>query len=103
MIDEKFARQRTYRNNINRYHRLLKPTFQSSSANSSRRIGQKVADDRETQARPKVVGLRLPPIYAGPTSSSGADRPYEGRRPTTMGILCGPAASIKESASTLLR
>ena len=68
------------------------------------RIGQKVADDRETQARPKVVGLGLSPIcHAGPTSSSGSGRPYEGRRSTAMGILCGPAASIKKSASTLLR
>jgi hypothetical protein len=69
-----------------------------------RRVGQKMADDREAQARPKVVGLRLSSIcHAGPTSLSGAGRPYEGRRPTTMGILCGPAASIKNSASTLLR
>ncbi len=69
-----------------------------------RRVGQKVADDREAQARPKVVGLRLSPIcHAGPTSLSGAQRPYEGRRSTATGILCGTAASIKKSASTLLR
>ena len=46
---------------------------------SRRRIGQKVADDREAQARSKAVGLRLWSIWlAGPTSASGAGTPYEG-------------------------
>ena len=33
IIEEKFARQRTYRNNINRYRGLLRRSFQRLSAN----------------------------------------------------------------------
>jgi hypothetical protein len=33
MIEEKIARQRTYRNNINRFVGCLRPSFQRLSAN----------------------------------------------------------------------
>jgi hypothetical protein len=66
MIDENFARLRTYRNNINRY-RQLQPIFQTSSANSSKgawkKIGQRCKCWPPRPFRSRSNSLSGPPTF----------------------------------------
>ena len=54
MIDEKFARLRTYRNNINRYRQLLKTDLSDLEREF---IERRLEEDRSAMQRARGVGI----------------------------------------------